>query len=203
MNQKYAFLILALLLMASIGYRQWQARKPSFVYVTLASRDYNASFLSSAKQVALYDQFPTPVQKLLQALPLQELLDKEKLYKIITPDALKISDPYDSIALSSLDQQSEFIHIALGNQVQGILNKFFGSNPQVLILELDRLRLADTGHTITMEANKPGGQLFPHLYGKKSIENSAIDSIIDLKKLSDGAWSVQAIIKPIKCTCPF
>ena len=88
-------------------------------------------------------------------------------------ELLHVADPAtyrmanDVYSPSSLDSAG-FVHCCRPAQLSGVLERWFGSSDELLLLTLDEGVLAES---IKDEAG-PGGQLFPHLYG--SIPKSSV-----------------------------
>lgn len=110
------------------------------------------------------------------------------LYKIVIPANFNAEKTDDCVMLSPLDKQSGFIHAGYGQQVDRIIKKFFAAESELLVLELDSDLLKKNGTEIRQEANKPGGDIFPHLYGIQKIQRSAVKVITALKKDEHGDW---------------
>ena len=121
---------------------------------------------------------------------MKNLLDAKAIYKISIPENYNPTNASDCIKLNDLDVKSGFIHTSHGNQVSKILEKFFKNEKQVLLLELDVNELQKNGVELKVESNRPGGDCFPHLYGKQQIPTSAIKSkiIVEQKK---GVWAIK------------
>ena len=64
-------------------------------------------------------------------------LESSALYKIVLRSDFDKTNERACIKLSKLDQDSGFIHAAYGRQVHGIMNKFFRTVNELLVLELD------------------------------------------------------------------
>ena len=92
-------------------------------------------------------------------------LKEASLYKIVSPKDFVGTNEKNCIKTSQLDQESQFMHAAYGKQVKNIVNKFFKNEKILFLLELDLDELKKNGITLKPEANKPGGEIFPHLYG--------------------------------------
>ncbi len=112
----------------------------------------------------------------------------DAIYKITPAANFDKSNADDCVILMPIDQQSGFIHTAYGSQVIKTLNKFFADAKDILVLELDSSILKQRGTDIRPEANKPGGDIFPHLYGTQKIPVAAIKEIKTLKKNKHGEW---------------
>lgn len=110
------------------------------------------------------------------------------LYKLVLPNCFDKTKTDDCVVLSDLDRQSGFIHASYGHQVTRILDKFFASATEMLALELNDAVLTEHGIQIKPEANKPGGDVFPHLYGVQKIPVAAVKEIKTLKKNAHGEW---------------
>ncbi len=119
-------------------------------------------------------------------------LTQDALYKI-----LPVGDPSHSYRHGSdiqpmpLDTSSNFMHLAHGNQVERIATKFFHGAQHLDVLELDSDVLRQHGGEIREEANKPGGEIFPHLYGMLTIPARAVKKIYALEEQGNGLWLVK------------
>ncbi|KKQ33026.1 MAG: hypothetical protein US49_C0003G0054 [candidate division TM6 bacterium GW2011_GWF2_37_49] len=114
----------------------------------------------------------------------------DKIYKIVPSSNYDAKDESDAVKLLPIDLESGFIHVAFGNQVEKILKKFFTGIDNVLVLELDQNVLAENGIEMRKERNNPGGDSFPHLYGKQQISVKAVASVINVEEMIDGSWSI-------------
>jgi len=121
---------------------------------------------------------------------ISDQLDSKAIYKILPPENYDSNNSLDSIKLMPIDIESGFIHTSFGNQVNGVLTKFFKGNKRVLLLELDQAKLKNSGLELKVEANKPGGDLFPHLYGKQQIPASTVKSKVTAVEQQDGTWVI-------------
>lgn len=99
------------------------------------------------------------------------------VYKILTVDewiAFEKSGHFDG---SANDKKDGFIHLTFENQYPAILEKFFKGIDRVVLVEIDsRLLEKDT---LKVEANKPGGEQYPHLYSIMSMK--AVSSHTELE----------------------
>lgn len=116
----------------------------------------------------------------------RSLLKKSALYKIVRRSDFDKTNEKDCIKLSKLDKESGFIHASYGNQVKRIMEKFFKEDNELLVLELDIEQLKKNGTIVKPEANKPGGTVFPHLYGTQKIPVAAIKKVILFEKTDSG-----------------
>lgn len=85
-----------------------------------------------------------------------------KLYKILTPEEWAVFQQEKVFKGSPLDQRDNFIHLSLEHQYRPVLENFFKGVEAVVLIEIDPQLLA--ANTLKIEANKPGGECFPHLY---------------------------------------
>ena len=123
--------------------------------------------------------------------PLSKSLKPNALYKIVPAQNYMPENSEDSVKLMPLDIESGFIHISFGNQAEKILQKFFNSSKDIILLELDAQILQQHGLEIRKEQNKPGGDFFPHIYGIQKIPAKAVISIIKVMENTDGTWFEQ------------
>jgi uncharacterized protein (DUF952 family) len=68
-----------------------------------------------------------------------------------------------------------FIHACSRDQIEGVLDRYFKSRTNLVVLEIDVQKL---GSELKYEAS-PTGELFPHIYGV--IEREAITAVEVLK----------------------
>ncbi len=113
----------------------------------------------------------------------------DALYKIVPPGNLDKTQTDNCITLLPIDQQSGFIHTSFGRQVMSTLKKFFAHEKEVVVLELDKEALNKNNIEIRPEANKPGGDVFPHLYGSQKIPSEVIKEIKIIQKNEHGEWA--------------
>lgn len=115
-------------------------------------------------------------------------LKSEALYKIIPASSYNPQNVDDCVTLVSLDNESGFIHMSLGSQVENVLRKFFKGSTDIILLELNEQVLREHGLEVKKEQNKPGGELYPHAYGNQKIPATAVVAVIKVIELSDGSW---------------
>ncbi|WP_019216600.1 DUF952 domain-containing protein [Legionella tunisiensis] len=84
------------------------------------------------------------------------------VYKILTVEEWNAFEESGSFEGSVNDKKDGFIHLTFEHQYPAILEKFFKGINEVVLVEIDsRLLEKDT---LKIEANKPGGEKYPHLY---------------------------------------
>ncbi len=86
------------------------------------------------------------------------------IYKILTPAEWQDFQKEGYFKGSSLDQKDGFIHAAFEDQYPNIIKKFFAGRRPLILVKLD-VKLLATG-CLKIEANQPGGNKYPHLYGE-------------------------------------
>lgn len=107
---------------------------------------------------------------------LKPLMIMEPIYYISTALELATAEETGLLIPPSFHDEG-FIHCSFGHQTQGVLNKHFGDHHELIILEVDRTRLAAP----VIEENLSGGaDLYPHIYGTLNL--SAIQRKIPLTK---------------------
>lgn len=92
----------------------------------------------------------------------QQMTQEEKpkyLYKVITVEAWKKSQDQPSLMLSDDDRQ--FIHFSRDDQLERIINKYWSSIPEFIVLKIDTERLPGN---MVFEANPGGTAKYYHLY---------------------------------------
>lgn len=90
------------------------------------------------------------------------------LFKILTPaewNSFKDERVFDG---SVLDQQDGFLHLSFSHQWEKTWQKFFNSG-ECYLLEINTAKL--NPKLLKIEANRPGGEQYPHYYGKLLIES--------------------------------
>ena len=116
-------------------------------------------------------------------------------YKIIPLSHLDSENIKSCIKPLPIDIKSGFMHFSFKHQAPNVLLKFFNHLQSVLILEIDLTVLLENGSELRIEANKPGGDTYPHLYGNQNIPFSAVKKIILLKKDEGGMWETNPLEK--------
>lgn len=91
----------------------------------------------------------------------------EYIYKILTPQAYKRLSSSPFYEGDTRDQKDGFIHLSLATQVKGIYEKYY-HNQEVVVWQIPVNKL---GAHLKIEANKPGGALYPHYYGSIDVQN--------------------------------
>lgn len=201
MNIKtYLILVLLIITAGTFIYRTRVHQKTTYAFIALSNKESGPGFLRTTNYLTIYTYLPRIAKKILATLTLSELLDPDSVYKIITPESFDPTHTENCIELSKLDQESGFIHAALANQVEHILEKFFKENSTVLLLELNLSELKNAGITIKKEQNKPQGEFFPHLYGTQRISLAIIKNVVELDKIND-SWNIETINRVIPCLC--
>lgn len=99
------------------------------------------------------------------------------LYKILTPCEWTDFQKSGSFKGSPLDQKDGFIHAALESQYSKIMEKFFKGVRPIVLIKIDATRLPQA--RIKIEANKPGGDTFPHIYGTIPLEAVVSSEVIE------------------------
>ena len=116
-------------------------------------------------------------------------LKADGLYKIIPVQNFDQANLDSCVKPLPLDEQSGFIHTSYGSQASSVLDKFFKSAGKLVILELDADVLKKNGTHVQVEANKPGGTKYPHLYGVQKIPHAAVKKVIIIYETADSKWS--------------
>ena len=106
------------------------------------------------------------------------------LYKIIPTSHFDKNNTEDCVKPLELDVKTGFMHLAFKHQIANILQKFFKEEHDLLILEIDPNILEQHGSELRIEANKPGGEKFPHLYGAQKIPHTAIKKIMTPEEIT-------------------
>lgn len=92
------------------------------------------------------------------------------VYKILTPKEWSDFKESGFFEGTELDKKDKFIHLAFEDQYPALLEKFYKGVDQVVLVEIDSKKL----NNLKIEANKPGGTEYPHLYS--TIPFAAITS---------------------------
>lgn len=122
----------------------------------------------------------------LEALKL--LMIMQPIYYITTAQELATAEETGLLIPPSFDDEG-FIHCSFEHQTQAVLKKHFGDHHELIVLELDRTRLAAP----VIEENLSGGaELYPHIYG--IINLSAIQRRITLTKKEDDSFDWTAAL---------
>jgi uncharacterized protein (DUF952 family) len=101
------------------------------------------------------------------------------IYHLVTPAAWgQAGDEYQADSLEG----EGFIHCSFADQVARSANRFYAGAPELLLLHIDRGRLA---RPLRTEAAGTG-ELFPHVYGP--INREAVVAVESLKRGPDGQW---------------
>ncbi|GAA5894027.1 hypothetical protein JCM6882_007963 [Rhodosporidiobolus microsporus] len=82
-----------------------------------------------------------------------------------------------TFVLSELDAKDGYIHLSTVPQLPRTLNRFFTTDPKVVLLKMDYARLS--GWKV-VKWEPAGGSLFPHLYAQLEGEN--VESFLELEK---------------------
>lgn len=107
---------------------------------------------------------------------------QDAFYKIVEEKDFDKNNLQDCLKPSALDIKSGFMHLSFGSQVMGTLQKFFSETKGLLVLEIDVKALCKNGIELKVEANKPEGPKYPHLYaryGLAKIPVSAVKKVFD------------------------
>ena len=185
-------LLFILLIAVGIAYRIQILIKPTFTFITLAEKNFIPAYLNHVRYFALESYLPHLTEKAVDKLDLNTIIDPESIYKIVTPENFNPTNIDACVQLSPLDIESHFIHAALGNQTEHILEKFFKNDMHVLFIELKTDALHNANLTLKKEQNKADGEYFPHLYGTPKIPLSIVKTVIELEK-KDNTWRINTL----------
>jgi uncharacterized protein (DUF952 family)/uncharacterized SAM-binding protein YcdF (DUF218 family) len=100
-----------------------------------------------------------------------------QIYKILTREEWQKFQKEGVFYGSSLDLKDGFMHCALEDQYPKIREKFLKNQSPVILLSIDPKKLPEGA--LKIEANKPGGTEYPHLYGSLPL-----DAVISWKAIS-------------------
>jgi uncharacterized protein (DUF952 family) len=88
------------------------------------------------------------------------------IYKILTIDQWEAFQASGVFSGNDMDQDDGYLHMSYRPQVDKTHQKFFGGrhDGSILLLHVNTDLLDDKG-TLRPEANRPGGDVYPHIYG--------------------------------------
>ncbi|KAJ3732923.1 hypothetical protein DFJ43DRAFT_1070273 [Lentinula guzmanii] len=118
------------------------------------------------------------------------------VYKLVpssSPVSLDISEIPANLPVSSLDQESGFIHLSTSLQIANTLKWFFAQDNSVFVLRLPYDKLEEEKlirwEDPKAEACGPrGGEgMFPHLYNGLKLGRDEVDLVKVLTQI-DGTW---------------
>jgi uncharacterized protein (DUF952 family)/lysophospholipase L1-like esterase len=107
------------------------------------------------------------------------LLPVAPIFHIVAPSAWPETGEYRPASLA----QEGFVHFSFADQVDGSANAFYRDEPELMVIEVDPLRLAPE---IRVEDSYGGGTQFPHVYGP--IPVSAPRATHPLVRTAGGDW---------------
>jgi uncharacterized protein (DUF952 family) len=111
-------------------------------------------------------------------------MDEYLLFHLVTKENWKSAKNNTSYQPESLKEEG-FIHLSTGAQVEQSANRFFEDHDRVLMLVIDRVRLAAP---IKYEDTEGTGEKFPHLQGELNMD--AVIDTIELIADDDGQFHV-------------
>lgn len=85
------------------------------------------------------------------------------IYRLLTPTEWATFQKEGTFKGTQWDQKDGFIHASFKEQSPTTLEKFFKDVRPVVRVEIDTRLLAPA--ILKVEANKPGGAVYPHIYG--------------------------------------
>lgn len=90
------------------------------------------------------------------------------IYKILTGQEWDKFQEEKTFYGSPLDITCGFIHCAKKSQYPTIKDKFFKDQSPLILLQIDVKKLSEG--SLKIEANRPGGDEYPHLYSPLSLD---------------------------------
>lgn len=87
-----------------------------------------------------------------------------------------------------------FIHCSYAHQVSAVANRIFKGRTGLVLLEIDRSKLASR---VVDENLEGGGELFPHIYGR--LPMSAVIRVLEFPHQDDGFRFPESIGEPTAC----
>lgn len=112
------------------------------------------------------------------------MADSNLIYHITTPSAWQQFASLPFYEAPSL-QSEGFIHASKANQVQETANRYYKSEPEVLLLTIDTSLLAIP---LLYEEAPNRKEAFPHLYGK--LNKDAIIYQVVITRQEDGSYLI-------------
>ncbi len=100
---------------------------------------------------------------------------ENRFFKILTPIQWQCFQKERVFLGSDLDQQDGFIHLGFHHQWNGTWKKFFDSG-ECYLLEIDGGTLRPD--FLKIEANRPGGEEYPHYYGNILLSSVTAHQLI-------------------------
>jgi uncharacterized protein (DUF952 family) len=108
------------------------------------------------------------------------------VYKIMSTADLEQMQRDNVFFGSPVDIADGYIHLSCGSQPASTSDKHFSGIDGLMLVDVD---LSQLGDTVRWEPARDG-QLFPHIYGRLSVE--AVPSIEPLELTADGAVKLPA-----------
>ena len=91
------------------------------------------------------------------------------IYKILTTEEWADFQHSGVFRGNPLDQQDGYIHMSYQEQVKKTVQKFFcGRESEIRLVHVDTTLLHQGA--LRPESNKPGGDVYPHIYGSIPIQ---------------------------------
>jgi uncharacterized protein (DUF952 family) len=119
-------------------------------------------------------------------LPLLEMtLPVSTVYHLIGREAWANAQTQTEYAAPSLATEG-FIHFSTEAQVAGSANKHYAGRTDLLLLEVDPMRLRAELRYESPKSKDRGDQLFPHLYGALNLD--ALVSVREYAPNADGVF---------------
>jgi uncharacterized protein (DUF952 family) len=100
---------------------------------------------------------------------------ENRFFKILTPIQWQCFEKERVFLGSELDQQDGFIHLSFHHQWKQIWQKFFNGD-ECYLLEIDGGTLRPD--FLKIEANRPGGEEYPHYYGNILLSSVTAHQLI-------------------------
>jgi uncharacterized protein (DUF952 family) len=90
------------------------------------------------------------------------------IYKILTIDQWTSFQESGVFTGNLLDVDDGYVHMSYEAQVPKTREKFFSGREDILLVHVNSTLLKED--TLRPEANRPGGDVYPHIYGTIPIE---------------------------------
>lgn len=110
-------------------------------------------------------------QKLFLQRNLENEMNPQYLYKVISIEDWKDSQEMESVKLTNADQ--DFIHLATEDQLGRIVEKYWDKVPEYVVLKINTTKLPGK---LVFEANPGGENKYYHLYGGSIPLKAVVES---------------------------
>ena len=91
------------------------------------------------------------------------------IYHIVLPEAWETVKHNSTYSASSLETEG-FIHCSYDHQLDGVIERYYSTAPELVILKLDIGKLTSK----LVSEPSTGGEVYPHIYGPINL-----DAVVD------------------------